>query len=94
MSTNLRKYTKGGMCRGAGAAIKARVLKVYSNGTKKMVQRKMGRHWGTEEEWKNFNPVEGNLQVDQKKVPKMRPTCKSHTNDKVRKGLCCQQKKK
>jgi hypothetical protein len=28
----------------------------------------------------------------QKKIPEMRSTCKSHTDDKVAKGECCQQK--
>ena len=27
-----------------------------------------------------------------KKIPEVRPTCESHTDDKRRKGLCCQTK--
>jgi hypothetical protein len=50
----------------------------------------MGGHWSTEERrqistmWK----IEG----EQKKISKMRPTCKSHTDVKRAKGECCQTK--
>ena len=35
----------------------------------------------------------GRSKREQKKIPEMRSTCKSHTDDKVAKGECCQQKK-
>jgi hypothetical protein len=50
----------------------------------------MGRHWSTEEgrEVSTVRETEGK----QKEVSKMRPTCKSHSDDKVAKGECCQTK--
>ena len=35
----------------------------------------------------------GRSKGEQKKISEMRPTCKSHTDDKVAKGECCQTKK-
>jgi len=51
---------------------------------------KMGGHWGTEEERQvsTMREIEGK----QKKISKMRTTCKSHSDDKVAKGECCCQK--
>ena len=45
-----------------------------------MGSTEMGRHWSTEErrEVSTMRKEEG----EQKKISKMRPTCKSHTNDK------------
>ena len=56
-----------------------------------MGSTKMGRHWSTEErrEVSTMRKEEG----EQKEISKMRPTCKSHTDDKVAKGECCQTKK-
>ena len=56
-----------------------------------MGSTEMGRHWSTEEgrEISTMRKEEG----EQKKISKMRPTCKSHTDDKVAKGECCQTKK-
>jgi hypothetical protein len=63
-----------------------------SNGWfKKMGSRKMGGHWSSEEE-REISTVR-EIQGKQKKISKMRPTCKSHTDDKVAKGECCQTKK-
>ena len=35
----------------------------------------------------------GRSKGTQKEISKMRPTCKSHTDDKLAKGECCQTKK-
>jgi len=50
----------------------------------------MGGHRSTEEgrEISTMRKEEG----EQKEISKMRPTCKSHTDDKVAKGECCQTK--
>ena len=58
-----------------------------------MGSTEMGRHWSTEErrEVSTMRKTEG----QQKEVSKMRPTCKSHTDDKVAKGeSCCQLRKR
>ena len=52
-----------------------------------MVQTKMGRYWEQAKGWFfrkvwSFKTKEGR----QTEVSKMRPTCKSHTDDKRRKG--------
>ena len=57
---------------------------------KKMGIRKMGRHWGSEEEWKVSTMRE--VKRLKEKISKMRATCKSHTDDKVAKGECCKTK--
>ena len=51
---------------------------------KKMVGRQMGRYWSTEEKRKisTLWKTEGK----QESLSKMRPTCKSHTDDKWTKG--------
>jgi hypothetical protein len=56
-----------------------------------MGKRKMGRHWGSEEEW----AVSALRQVKRikKEISEMRSTCESHTDDKLAKGECCQTKK-
>jgi len=56
-----------------------------------MGERKMGGYWSTEEEWKISTLRE--KQRLEKEISEMRPTCKSHTDDKLTKGECCQQKK-
>jgi hypothetical protein len=56
-----------------------------------MGSREMGRHWSTKEEREISTMRE--KQGEQKEVSKMRTTCKSHTDDKVAKGECCQTKK-
>jgi len=53
--------------------------------------RKMGGYWSTKEGWQISTMWE--IEGEQKEVSKMRPTCKSHTDDKVAKGECCQTKK-
>ena len=40
-----------------------------------------------------YQPCGRKSKVEQKKISKMRPTCKSHTDDKRAKGECCQTKK-
>jgi hypothetical protein len=57
---------------------------------KKMGEGKMGRYRSAEEERQvsTLREIEG----QQKEVSKMRPTCKSHSDDKVAKGECCCQK--
>jgi hypothetical protein len=57
----------------------------------KMGIGKMGRHWSTKEEWEVSTLRE--KQRLKEEISKMRPTCKSHTNDKVAKDECCQTKK-
>jgi hypothetical protein len=55
-----------------------------------MGEREMGRYWSSEEERKISTLWK--IKGKQKKVSKVRSHCKSHTNDKVAKGECCQQK--
>jgi hypothetical protein len=55
-----------------------------------MGKRKMGRHWSTKEGWQVSTMW--TEQGFEAKISEMRPTCKSHTNDKVAKGECCQTK--
>jgi len=57
---------------------------------KKMVGRQMGGHWSSEEERKISTLRE--KQRLKEEISKMRPTCKSHTDDKRTKGECCQEK--
>ena len=54
----------------------------------------MGRYWEQAKRWFfrkvwSFQTKEGR----QTEVPKMRPTCQSHTNDRLAKGECCQRKR-
>ena len=60
-------------------------------GLKRMARREMGGYWSSEEgrQVSTLRSSEG----QQKEISKMRPTCKSHTDDKVAKGECCQTKK-
>jgi len=58
---------------------------------KSMGQREVGGHWSTQEEWEI--PAMREKQGVKEEISKMRTTCKGHTNDKVAKGECCQQKK-
>jgi hypothetical protein len=64
---------------------------LFKRWIKTMGSGEMGRHWSAEEERQvsTMRKVEG----EQKEISEMRPTCKSHTNDKVAKGECCQTKK-
>jgi len=57
---------------------------------KSLGEGEVGRYWSPEEEWKISTLWES--KGEQKKVSKVRTTCKSHTDDKVAKGECCQQK--
>ena len=59
-----------------------------------MVQTKMGRYWEQAKGWFvrqmwPFKTKEG----CETEVSKMRPTCKSHTDERLAKGECCQTKK-
>ena len=56
-----------------------------------MARREMGGHWSSEEEWE-VSAMRA-LKRFEEKVSKVRPTCKSHTDDKVAKGECCQTKR-
>ena len=58
---------------------------------KRMGEREMGGHWSTEEERKISTLRE--KQRLEKEISEMRTTCKSHTDDKVAKGECCQTKR-
>jgi len=57
---------------------------------KSLGEGEVGRYWSPEEERKISTLWES--KGEQKKVSKVRTTCKSHTDDKVAKGECCQQK--
>src|SRR6056300_1847843 len=63
----------------------------FTRWIKKMGSGEMGRHWSTEERRQVSTMRE--KQRLKEEISKMRPTCKSHTNDKVAKGECCQTKK-
>jgi len=66
----------------------------YTNGRlKKMGRSKMGRYWSTKEEWKISTLWKKICKFFKKKVPEVCPTCKSHTDERVAKGECCQTKK-
>ena len=79
-----RGYKSGGfIARGCG--------KVMSNRRKKT---KMGRYWEQAKRW--FFRKVWSFQAKERcqtKVSKMRPTCQSHTNERLAKGECCQTKK-
>src|SRR5210317_1411204 len=64
---------------------------LFKRWIKTMGSGEMGRHWSTEERWQVSTMWE--KQRLKEEISKMRPTCKSHTNDKVAKGECCQTKK-
>ena len=59
-----------------------------------MVQTKMGRYWFQEKGWfiRKMWPFKTKERCETE-VSKMRPTCKSNTNDRVAKGECCKTKK-
>ncbi len=59
-------------------------------GLKKMGIRKMGRYRSPEE--KRQVSALRSIERKQEEVSEMRPTCKSHTDDKLAKGECCQTK--
>ena len=50
----------------------------------------MGRYWSSEE-GRKISALWQEKRI-QKEVSEMRATCKSHTDDKVAKGECCQTK--
>ena len=58
---------------------------------KKMVGRQMGRYWSSKEKWKisTLWKTEGK----QESLSKMRPTCKSHTDDKWQKASAVKRKR-
>ena len=56
-----------------------------------MGSREMGRHWSSEE--KREIPALRQIQGKQTEVSQVCSPCKSHSDDKVAKGLCCQTKK-
>ena len=58
-----------------------------------MGERKMGGHRGTEERRQVSTLREKNNERIQEELPKMCTTCKSHTDERFAKGLCCSQKK-
>jgi hypothetical protein len=58
-----------------------------------MVRSKMGRYWEQTKRWFfrkvwSFKTKEGR----KAEVSKMRASCKSHTNERLAKGECCQTK--
>ena len=53
-----------------------------------MARREMGGYWSTEENGK-FQPC--GRSKGSEKVSKVRPTCKSHTDDKLAKGSAVEQ---
>jgi len=57
---------------------------------KSMGEREVGGYWSTEERRKISTLWQ--KKGEQKSVSEMRTPCKSHTDDKVAKGECCQQK--
>ena len=65
-----------------------------------MAKKKGLREW-VKERWVDIGAPKkdgkyqpcGRSKGEQKEISKMRTTCKSHTNDKVAKGECCQTKK-
>ena len=61
-------------------------------GLKRMGEGTMGRYRSPKKDG-GIKNAEENLQVDQKKVSKMRTTCKSHTNDKVAKASAVRRKR-
>src|SRR6056300_459103 len=64
---------------------------LFKRWIKKMGFREMGGHRSTEE-GRQVSTLREKQRLE-KEISKMRPTCKSHTNDKVAKGECCQTKK-
>jgi hypothetical protein len=68
-------------------------LMIMAQWIKKMVSRKMGRHWSTKERWQVSGVWKKIYKFFKQKISKMRTPCKSHTDDKLAKGLCCQTKK-
>ena len=68
--------------------------KMKEGGLTKWFQRKMGRYWSKEKRWQVSRVWKKICQWFKAEVSEMRTTCKSHSDDKVKKGLCCCQKKK
>jgi len=58
-----------------------------------MGERKVGRHRSSQERWQVSALRENVNDRNKKEVPKMCATCKSHTDERFAKGLCCSQKK-
>ena len=95
---NRKKAMGGGMMRdgyhGGGLARRKRMScaqLLFRRRIKKMGIREMGRHRSAEEKREVSTVRE--IERLKEEISKMRPTCKSHTNDKVAKGECCQTKK-
>ena len=86
-----KKAKDGGMMRAGLARRKRCAQLLFRRWFKKMGSREMGRHWSSEEEWEVSTMWE--IEGEQKEISKMRSTCKSHTDDKRAKGICCQTKK-
>ena len=55
-----------------------------------MARREMGGHWSSEEEWE-VSAMRA-LKRFEEKVSKVRPTCKSHTDDKVARASAVRRK--
>ena len=53
-----------------------------------MGQSKMGRHRSSEKGWQVSTLWKKIINRFKKKIPEVRSTCESHTDDKRRKGLC------
>jgi len=58
----------------------------------KMGKREMGGHWSSQEGWQISTLWKKIINRFKKKIPEVRTTCKSHTDDKLAKGECCQTK--
>ena len=87
-----RKKAAGGGIQKAGLARRKRCAQLlFRRWFKKMGSREMGGHRSPEEE-REISTVR-EIEGKQEEVSKMRTTCKSHSDDKVAKGECCQKKK-
>ena len=81
----------GKLCAKGKAAAK-RKFKVYPSAYANMYASSICSGKTVEGGKKKKKANGGMINKEQKKISKMRPTCKSHTDDKVAKGECCQQK--
>ena len=65
----------------------------YSKGgLREWVAQKWVKDIGAPKKNGKYQPVARGIKRLKEKISKMRPTCKSHTDDKVAKGECCQTK--
>ena len=64
------------------------------NGLDKWFAQKMGRYWQQAKGWfiRKMWPFKTESRLETK-VSEVRPTCKSHTDERLAKGECCQTKK-